>query len=525
LTNNNYGSNEKGCQVLGSCNKSQETNPSVSGKGLDVNTLPGRDELASSGFTWATVGDSSPIPDSVLATSLHNIVQRSSSCGSGSYSLPESRAVVGRACQSLVSGQSPLCTIVAIPTYIRHNLIVGLPTIKALLQPRHRYFKDKQAYVTEFKAYKHSIDDEKSILYPVIKGMTGYATKNNPYRKYQLARSHSGRTVNKVKSVIENMGFEDFRMCDLVLTMPDEMSKKLAKMGKRGREIVWRCLKRMFNELPGIIGYPGGQLAGHANLHTWSSKNPLKAHYHPHCLIPNYISVLAGAEDIEGLGTCYHSEGFERWFGGGVVKSYRGEDGKWRRGCVPFSDSELYEVKKQWTKILRDCCRRNSIRCSYFTNKDSLADVYVSFTKWDDGLGRMKLINKINYQKRHWLEDYARYSNDNIYCKNPPGWLEGYINRTRPLGWWCRLSELCGEVVQSKARISVFTGDPMVNAGSVYNWELVSMLKGEVGTFEIYKGRVISWLLDDQDKAWLYHACKIDFVPDIGGYGAVDEPV
>jgi hypothetical protein len=519
LTSSNYGTIEDRCQVPGGRPKNLEINPGASGKGaakdLQVNTLPGRDELASSGSTWATVGDSSPIPGSVLANSFNGV---------GSNSLPESRVVVGGACQGTTASQSPLCTIVAIPPYIRHNLIINLPTIKALLQPKHRYFKDKQAYITELKAYKHSIDDEKSILYPVIKGDTGYATKNNPYRKYQLSRSHSGRTVNKVKNVIDNMGFDDFRMCDFVLTMPDQMSKKLAKMGKKGREIVWRCQKRMFNELPGIIGCPSGQLAGHTNLHTWSSKNPLKAHYHFHCLIPNYISVLFEPEEIEGLGTCYHTESFEKWFGGGIVKLYRGEDGRWQRGCVPFSDGELNEVKKIWTRILKGCCRRNGIRCSYFENKDSLADVYVAFTKWDDGLGRMKLINKINYQKRHWLEDYARYSNDNTYCKNPSLWLEGYINRTRPQGWWCRLSDLSGESIVSKDRISVFTGEPMFNSGSLYRWELMSMLKGEIGTFEVHKGRVIFWLLDEKDKAWLYHACKLDFVPDMGGYGAVDEP-
>jgi hypothetical protein len=151
---------------------------------------------------------------------------------------------------------------------------------------------------------------------------------------------------------------------------------------------------------------------------------------------------------------------------------------------------------------------------SYFVERDALCDIFVGFSKWDDtSLGRARFIHKINYQKRSWIEDYCTYSNTHTDCSDPPPWLEGYANRTRAFGWWMRLSELAGDVAESKVKISPLTAEPMVKAGRIY---VLDALQGPLAALDIVKGRPVWWSLDDQDRCWLYAACGID--PQ--GYGA-----
>jgi hypothetical protein len=406
--------------------------------------------------------------------------------------------------ESTPSKATSLCPNVAIPQDIlpipqamaKANVIIGLPALRQFLQPRHSYFKDKQANIEGFRSYKHEGDEAETVfVYPEVKGQTRYASTHNPYRKYQLSRSHSGRTAGELRGVILNNELKDFRMAEVVTTMPAEVSKALSERAN-GKDIAWRTFKRFYAQLPYLLGVDAGEFACGSNLHVWASDEPLKPHYHVHSLIPNYL-VCYGEPNV-----------FTKWFGGGIIKRYQEKEGKWRTGCVSFSSEQLLKIKKGWTKAVRDMCHRYGIRVPYFADKTALCDVYTSFSKWEDtSFGRARLIHKVNYQKRSWVEDYATYSNVHTDCPDPPSWLEGYSNRTRAFGWWMRLSELAGETVDSKAKISPLTGEPMVAVDRQY---LLDVLEGPLAALDVVKGRPVWWVLDDEDRRWLYGACGQD---------------
>jgi hypothetical protein len=397
--------------------------------------------------------------------------------------------------ETLPDQTSPLSRNVTIPLNISQaNVIVGLPALKQFLQPLHPYFKDKQAIIDGFRSYTHTGNGTK-FLYPDIKGQSAYASRHNPYRKYQLARAHSGRIVSGFQRVIDNHRLKDFRLVEIVLTVPAEVSEWLSNK-ENGKDIAWRIYKRFYSQLPEIIGINSGELAAGSNLHVWSSKEPLEPHYHVHALIPNYTVQYGEINN------------FQKWSGGGIVKRYQDQNGKWRTGCVPFSAEQLLNLKKTWTKAVRDTCHRYGISVPYFKDKRTLCDVYIGFLKWEDtSFGRAKFIHKINYQKRSWVEDYAIYSNDHTHCPDPPSWLEGYANRTRAFGWWMRLSELAGECVDGKEKISPLTGEPMIKADKVF---LLDVLEGPLAGFDLNKGRPVWWLLKDYERKWLYQACNLD---------------
>jgi hypothetical protein len=393
-----------------------------------------------------------------------------------------------------------LCSLVAIPQHMAFaRIVMGMPALRQMLQPRHSFFRDSQATIEGFRCYRHQ-DSDTTFLFAEVK-----AQKGNPYRQYQLSRSHSGRTVGALAGVAAANSLTDFRMADVTMTMPADVSAALSLM-PHGTEVAWRCFKRVYRQLPDILGISAGEMSAGVNLHTWKSERPIEPHYHLHSLVLNYTY------DQE-------SKTFVKWFGGGIVKRYldNGKDKQgnqvrkphWKSGCVPFSDDQLVRFKRVWTKSVRDMCHRHGIGCSYFDDPDALCDVYVGFSKWEDTRdGRSRFIHKVCYQKRSWTEDFCIYSNAHTDCQGPPSWLKDYSNRTRAFGWWMRLSELAGDVVESRAKVSPITGEPMVSADRVY---LMDILEGPLAALDNVRGRPVWWVLGEEDRRWLYGACGREY--------------
>jgi len=123
---------------------------------------------------------------------------------------------------------------------------------------------------------------------------------------------------------------------------------------------------------------------------------------------------------------------------------------------------------------------------------------------WDNDIGKAKLMNKLGYQSRHWLEDYAEYSNKHLDCAAPPGWLEGYDNATRTFGWWRHLKSLTeGVALGDKEKLSPVDGRPMEYKDTFSLEGLLYRSGGKVGTLEFYKGEPLFGDLSSDDIEWL----------------------
>jgi hypothetical protein len=394
-----------------------------------------------------------------------------------------------------------------LPYTLIKKTIYNFNVLKSLLRPRHKYFEDKQAFITELSVYRLRQGEEGALLYPKIKGTSSFSTRQNPYRKYQLSRKHSGETISKIKNVIDKAKLKDFRLACLVLTVPHVLSVELAGRGESGRNIMWSCFKKfLVEDLPGIVGVPEGKLGCEANLHIWQTGNPLVPHFHLHAIVPNYLFIDSSHfVDEEGKS----AQEFKKWFGTDIVRKYTANKkiGLVRRGPVPFSDIELLAVKVAWTKRLRASCKRNSIKCEYFNDPEALADIFVDFVSWDDKNGRGRFMHKVNYQRRHWSEDYCKYTEEHLDCSNPPVWLENYRNKARPFGWWTQLSTL-GRVVkgegeeEEKEKLSPFDGEKMLYDGVTTIYSLLQRPEG-VAAVEMYKGRPVFRDLTVDDLIWL----------------------
>ena len=370
-------------------------------------------------------------------------------------------------------------------------VVVGFSKLQQLLSPAHPYFRDKQAHIVGFNCCvredEQDCEQAPLFLYPIVGGDSQRATRLNPYRRYRLARSHTGRTLSELENWAISNNIEEARLASVVLTVPAEVSLQLSRR-KTGKSFVWNCYRRFFRALSGVLGIDG-QLASLANLHVWRKEQPLNPHFHIHCLIPSYF--IAGVSWEYG-----DSEPrFEQWFGKGILKEYTDREGRKHRGYVPFSDIQLVMVKQLWTDIVKKACQRNGIKSTYLAG-DGLLDVYCDFVSLDD---KARVAHRINYQKRSWIEDYALYTLDNPDCDYPPEWLEGYENRARPFGWWCYLGELGGVAGKEvKTKLDSLTGVPLIYKGKRYSLDGL-----ELWSLENYKGGVQTSQLSGDALAWL----------------------
>ena len=256
--------------------------------------------------------------------------------------------------------------------------------------------------------------------------------------------------------------------------------------------------RKLWAKLSVIMGIEG-ELAGMVNLHIWKTENPLQPHFHFHVIILNYYRIGDGVD-----------EKLVKLFGFGINKSYTNEANKTRTGPVALSDSQLEAVKKDWTKIVRNSCKRNKIKCNYLDGNvetDKMLNLYVDYVKLDQ---ISKFIHKLNYQRRHWSEDYVRFTEKNPDCSNPPDWLESYSNTVRVFGFWKQLKVFGGDKdLEAEPKIDFNTGEELEYQEHLKGFTEIEYIS--LFCYDGWKGRPIINELDANDVAWL----KNCFPPDL----------
>lgn len=354
-------------------------------------------------------------------------------------------------------------------TEVRVTRLVGFKKLQSLLQPVHSYFKDKVGWITHFYLYS---DEDRELAYPVVK----VSHRDNPYRRHQLTHKASARTYKRIRQFAEFRKLDDFKVASIGVTMPKFMSEYLASKGKYGRHLAWRLFDGFWDEdLPDTLGLDI-ELGSHTNLHLWRSEVPTEAHYHFHTLIPNYGLVMSDIKDENG------DLAFElrKW------PWHRQRGGR----EVPFSDSQLGKLKELWLDRLARFCQRHGIEF-----KAQKVNIFVDYVDvW------AKLLHKLNYNGRHWSENYAEYSNKYPDSQDPPEWLKGYENRARCKGWW---SNLKGITVESKEKekLSPYTGEGMTYIQRIGFEPLTE--ERVLGYVEFVKGQSVEGSFTRQDLAWL----------------------
>jgi len=363
--------------------------------------------------------------------------------------------------------------------------VVGWREVGELLQPGHAYFADKRAWITDFSHYNGG---DEWLLYPRVK----CEDRLNPYRKRQLSRGHTSRTIRKLLGVIQQFNLEEFKVADLILTMPRELSTWLCEQPK-GRDMAWRIFHRFWAEDYGTLDEDSGGQAAYVNLHTWKTEDPTKPHYHFHTLIPNYRQVEDGTMEDEDGDAVY---GLERktWY-------------KQRGGTeVPWSDEIALELKRRWWVRLRKFARRHGLNVGVLEKREGYQsiDVHMAFVRLGDELGRAKLMHKINYQSRHPIEDYATHTNRDLEAEDPPEWLTSYANRTRVFGWWRQIGSLAqGAIEETEDRPHPVTGEAMAYQGRISLEGALMNCEGRLGYLDVVRGKPITGELDSDDLLWL----------------------
>jgi len=416
--------------------------------------------------------------------------------------------------------------------------VVGFGKLRNLLQPKHPYFVDKGASIK----YWHRYYDKKldcDLVYPRVKTYH----RENPFRRYQLNRQCSARSVKAFIKFTINYKLHGMRVVDIEKTMPVSVSRFLSARGKSGIDMVWNMNKRFWDEMVSNSLVGGGH-ARRSNLHTWQTEKPLEPHYHFHELLPNY-EVVGAKYQVEDMpqypcskcgGTKWVREGEVSWF---CATCYPPESipvfekREWRRQAggtmVPWSDKELILLKAIWLNIQINFVRRYCISDAWacqakllrFQRKHGLPglirlvsflsqfnkgliDIYVSFTKCNSEEGKAKLMHKLNYNGRHVMEDYAVYSNQHPDCPAPPAFIQHYDNKARLFGWWRDIRKLVSLLPKDeKQKLSPYNAEPMDYLGRWSTIELLDMHDGNVVAVDFIRGRPLERLLNNDDREWL----------------------
>ena len=360
--------------------------------------------------------------------------------------------------------------------------IVGFKKLRELLRPTHSYFEGDYAWIRDFAFYT---DGHNHFCYPRVKTRTG----KNPYRKSQLRSKQTARTIKRLLALKDSAGLTDFSVAVVVLTFPKELSEWLSQQ-PGGREMAWRLFNRFWKEDYSTLDDESSGQAAYVNLHTWKTEEPTRPHYHFHCIIPNYrLAENGNYQDEGGNSACeFRLKPWHRQRGGRQV---------------PFSDAVLVLIKGRWHGRLVALARRHGLRGSWMDSYLGI-DVFVEYVSWDSDIGKAKLMNKLGYQSRHWLEDYAEYSNSHPDCEDPPGWLEGYGNKARVFGWWGNLTSLAaGADPGPREKISPIDGEPLEYEYMADIEGLLHVSGARVGYMEFCKGQPIIGELSVEDIEWL----------------------
>ena len=403
--------------------------------------------------------------------------------------------------------------------------LVGFKKLRQLLAPAHPYFEDKQAYIVKFAAWKLKVEVEDPaadrFLYPVVKG-----DRRNPYRLYRNARAHTGRLLSQIERCVKENNLDDARICETVRTVPADLSRSLSELANgKGLKLMWVWNKQFYDRLPGVLGVDG-YMGMTANLHIWKTEEPTLPHYHFHDLNFNYTTdvlpeKMRKDQQIERSGQ--FPVKFTKFWGKGFLKEYTDKDGNIKHGYVPYSDTEMIKVKRLWTGIVFKGCKRNKIECKYELESgkiinfediasvdeladDELLDVFVSYIFVDD---HTRLASRLNYQRRHWIEDYTLYTIKYPDCETPPAWLESYNNKARCFGWWLSLA-LLGGLETDSPKLDYETGEELESIG-----DCTCFAGLDLWSRENYKGDIIDAPLVNDDLDWLRSVYETGF--DGGG--------
>ena len=421
--------------------------------------------------------------------------------------------------------------------------IIGYGKLKNLLQPNGKYFEGEYAEV--WKWYRYLDKQGNDLLYPKVKTFG----RNNPYRRHQLNSQCAARAAKKVFKLKEQYQLQGLRMIDTTLTHPKAVSNYLASKCKPGRDAAWSLSERFWSSMV-EYGLIGAGYAKHSNLHTWSSKEPLEAHFHTHNLIPNYEVknykyISLEPEDFPHL-PCSKC-GSTMWLKTGsaayqCAKCFPVDEKKEpefikREWCyqggtmVPWSYKQVVLLKALWLNTNINYVRRyciegaweNQAKLLRFQRRygvpglvrlvsflarfgKGLIDVSISFIKLNSDIGRAKFMHKLAYNGRHPCEDYATYLNAHDDSP-PPVWLLPYDNKARLFNWWRDIGEfvkLSGK--EERAKLSPYDSTPMEYIGKV---DTLDLLNGEVSggnlvAVDFIRGSPVERLLDKEELSWLY---------------------
>ncbi len=430
----------------------------------------------------------------------------------------------------------------AAPSYVQHSdlqgrslakstalvtfLVDGMK-LKALLQPKHAYFQGKGGSVASFGAYEDK-DEGKRLIYPKVKAKH----RENPYRRMQLRRQSTGKTARAVLKFAEDSKLADFRVADLTLTMPKELSVWFSKQkdAKRARDYAWRMEGRFWEEMEAVgLWSPGS--ARSVNLHTWKTENPLQPHWHLHEAAFNYEVVADATIKAEAAGYACSLCGKDTWYrlpagkgfqcascypeitpeiGSAVFHKLPWDTGAGGTGGV-WTKDQLATAKAIWTLVVKRFARKHSIAIPYFQDPAALADIYVDFLRLDETRGKRKFLHKLNYKARHPIEDYAKYSNEHTDCPAPPDWLQHYDNKSRVFGYWNNLKAVSGKG-EDKVKLSPYTAKPMTYLGNFKGDDGLDELLGRspgnrLFQVDFVRGQPIETELSAADIRWLRSVC------------------
>lgn len=446
---------------------------------------------------------------------------------------------------------------------VLHNspncIIVGKNKLRDLLQPKHKYYEDKQGWLKgshmgdngnlvhedAFAIYFHGKDcngEDIKLYYPRVRSLS----KKNPYKLSQQRSIGTSKVIRKLKALKKKEEIKVLRAIVIIPTCPEEVSEWLSKQ-PNGVKLAWDIDNAFWEGFEKLEENSG--LSAMTNLHPWSTENPLEPHDHFH-------SFVLALRMVNGK---LIPKRFHKW---------KDEDG-YHFG--PFSPEMLEEIDKLWHKCICDFAWENNIegdwsrRITYDpvtkrfeqTEGDTKTNVFIEWVEWSDytqedfdkdlesrrklvkehpdwkwairslaclegmneeeveayiykrnSRGRARFMHKINYQARHPLEDYAKYSNKHLDCPNPPEWLEKYNNKSRGFGWWKELGKLTKDVeLEKEGKLSPIDGEPMEWQGSILGRCTVDGLllqsNGKIGSLEFIKGEPVLEELTQEDIEWL----------------------
>ncbi|GAI69230.1 unnamed protein product [marine sediment metagenome] len=367
--------------------------------------------------------------------------------------------------------------------------VVGMAELSKHLQPKHPFFADKEGKLLSLHSYKHDEGSKNYLCYPRVKTQH----RLNPYRQKQLARRHCSRVSNRFADLAEAYQLESVKWAIIEMGFPPEITDYLSKH-ERGANLAWACFKRFWERYVLKLDDTSSGQGYRANLHNWSSENPLEPYYHFHVHIPNCRITEAGGElDEDG------------------APAYRLETKPWHRQragmLVPYSDDDRERLNLGWRKTLLDFAFRHGISLPKLEDGGK-ADVHLRFDDPATPLGRAKWLHNLAYFGRHPIIDYAEYAIKHPDCDPPLERLQHYDNRTRVGGWLRDSNKLLGakDTGREKQKRSPFTGKPMVYVGDISVDGIIYLSDGDLGYIDFVKGKPVFGDLAPAEVEWLKQA-------------------